>query len=225
MFDLGQKNGLMGLAERVVRAFEKQAEDPQEPTATPKTGSDYVPMTVESFDNHIYYWASINTDRCLDLIKRIRQADNDLRTQRESRMLPDDYPAIPIWLHIQSGGGDLFTGLNVADQLQTIQTPIYSIVEGVCASAATLVSMACTKRFIQSNSFMLIHQLSSWGFGTYEQLEDDMHVMEMLMDRLYEFYGSKTGFSKKEVKDVLRRDSWFSAQECLENGMVDEVLT
>ena len=150
--------------------------------------SDYIPMTVESFDNHIYFYAEVNTDRCLDLIKKIREAYNSLRTQKESRMLPKEYLNTPIWLHIQSPGGDLFSGLNMADQFKTIASPIYSIVEGYCASAATLISMSCNRKFITPNSFMLIHQLWSIAWGKYEELKDDMHLSDMLMESLRDFY-------------------------------------
>lgn len=192
---------------------------------TPKAGSDYVPMTVETFDNHIYFYASVNTDRCLDLIKRIRQLDNELRQQAASRMLPKDFPNIPIWLHIQSFGGDLFTGLNIADQIASIQTPIYSVVEGVCASSATLVSMACTRRYIQRSSFMLIHQLWSFFWGTYEEFKDETHLLDMLMDRLYNFYTKRSQITKSQLKQLLKHDTWFSAQECIDRGIADEILT
>jgi len=223
---------LTDLAGRLVTAVErvtdKMAEDPGppvDPVGQPKAmGDNYVPMTVETFDNHIFFYASVNTDRCLDLIKRIRQADNDLRNQKMSRSLPKDFPDIPIWLHIQSGGGSLFTGLNMADQLKTISTPIYSIVEGYCASAATLLSMACARRYIMPSAFMLIHQLSSWVAGTYEQLQDDMHVNDMLMARLYGFYEEKTKLKARDLKELMRRDSWFNAEESIEKGLVDEVL-
>jgi ATP-dependent protease ClpP protease subunit len=232
MFQRFEDGSLTGLLGRLVNSVERfvdnnKAVDPSPPSTASErqSGGDYVPMTVEqSGANHIYFYAKVNTDRCLDLIKKIRDIDGTLRNERIDRMLPDDYPQIPIWLHIQSGGGELFTGLNVADQIATIQTPIYSIVEGVCASAATLLSMACAKRFITRSSFMLVHQLSSWGYGTYEQLQDDLHVMDMMMERLYDFYGSKSSLSKENIKAILRRDSWFNAEECLENGMVDEIL-
>lgn len=229
MLDLNQSRTLTGLAERLVAALEKRNDELVEPASPSvlisKTGGDYIPMTVESFDNHVFYWAKVNTDRCLDLIKRIRALDNDLRMQHMSRMLPPEHPPVPIWLHIQSEGGELFTGLNVADQLRTINTPIYSIVEGVCASAATLISMACTRRYIAQGSFMLIHQLSSWGAGTYQQLQDDQHINDMLMNRLYSFYSTRTKLSKTKVKQLLSRDTWFDSNECLANGLVDEILT
>ena len=213
------------LAKRGISVMERRADG--ESTVLqgqPTTGANYVPMTVETFDNHIYFYADVDTDRCLDLIRRIREVDNELRRQGQSRMLPEDFPAIPIWLHIQSNGGEVFTGLNIADQLQKIESPIYSIVEGVSASAATLISLACSKRYILPSSFMLIHQVSSHHWGKYSEFEDEKRLLDMLMDRLVKFYSSTTKMSPAKVKKLLDRDSWFSAQECVELGLADEIF-
>jgi ATP-dependent Clp protease protease subunit len=88
-----------------------------------------------------------------------------------------------------------------------------------------MISMACTKRFIMPSSFMLIHQISSVAWGTYEQIKDDVHLLDMAMERLYSFYTGKSNLTKTQVKAYLKKDTWFSAEECLENGLVDEILT
>ena len=213
------------LGKRAVSVLERRADsEATVPQGQSTPGANYVPMTVETFDNHIYFYADVDTDRCLDLIRRIREVDNELRRQSASRMLPDDFPAIPIWLHIQSNGGEVFTGLNIADQLQKIESPIYSIVEGVSASAATLISLACSKRYILPSSFMLIHQVSSHHWGKYSEFEDEKRLLDMLMDRLVKFYSSYTKMSPAKVKKLLERDSWFSAQECVELGLADDIF-
>lgn len=227
-FNEESMHGWQSLLRRVVVSLERRNEtEGEEPKATSgaQPGSNYVPMTVETFDNHIYFYADVDTDRCLDLIRRIREMDNELRRQAQSRMLPPDYPQIPIWLHIQSQGGELFTGLNIADQISKIQTPIYSIVEGMCASAATFISLAATKRYILPSSFMLIHQLSSWGWGRmkYEEFRDDMKLQDMLMERMYAFYVQKTNLTKAKIKKLLKSDSWFNAEQCIELGLADEI--
>lgn len=232
MFSAKDEKGLMGLANRLVNAVERKIEKEATTPSTPSQsgerahGSDYVPMTVETFDNHVYFYANVDTDRCLDLLKRLRQIDNELRTQKLSRMLPEDHPSVPIWLHIQSQGGELFTGFNVADQLSSIKTPIYSIVEGLCASAATLISMSCDKRYIMPSSFMLIHQISLWRFGakTYEEMKDEMHLLDKAMNKLYEFYQEKSKIGVEEIQELLKRDTWFDANETILMGLADEIF-
>ncbi len=181
-------------------------------------------LTVERHNNHIYYYADVNTDRTLDLIRQIREMDDWLCNERRSRWLADGQDPTPIWLHIQSGGGSLFAGFSVADQLATVETPVYSVVEGYCASAATLISVACKKRFILPNAFMLIHQLSAVAWGKYEELQDEMNLLDMAMGRLTEFYVSRTKMTEEEVRVLLKRDSWFNSTQCLERGLIDEVI-
>ena len=180
-------------------------------------------LTVETVDNHIYFYADVDSDRCLALIRAIRQADSELRSEHLSRGL-EGTPLTPIWLHIHSYGGDLFTGFSVADQLTMIKTPVYSIVEGICASAATLISMSCTKRYILPSSFMLVHQLSGVKWGTHEQFKDEMTLQNKAMDRLVEFYARKAAVSTDDIRNMLTRDYWMDAETSLKMGFADAIL-
>lgn len=192
-----------------------------ETTALLNDSSDSKVMTVETVDNHIYFYSRVNADRTLDLIKRIRETDTRLRNEQISRNVPE---STPIWLHIQSPGGGLFAGLSVSDQLKQIKTPIYSIVEGYCASAATLISMSCNKRFIQPSAFVMIHQLSSIAWGKYSDIIDEVHLLDMAMHRLEQFYIEHSNLNEKVVKELLSRNSWFNAMECIEHGLVDQLM-
>jgi len=180
-------------------------------------------LTVETVDNHIYFYADVDSDRCLALIRAIREADSELRSEHLSRGL-EGMPLTPIWLHVHSYGGDLFTGFSVADQLTMIKTPVYSIVEGICASAATLISMSCVKRYILPSSFMLIHQLSGVKWGTHEQFKDEMTLQHKAMDRLVEFYARKSAVSEAEIRAMLTRDYWMDAETSLKMGFADAIL-
>lgn len=188
------------------------------------SGGDSNTLTVETVSNHIYFYSEVNQDRCLDLIKQIKSLDEKLRNERLTRNIPSDFPHTPIWLHVFSPGGGLFAGLTISDQIKQIETPIYSIAEGYCASAATFISMSCTKRFIQPSGYMLIHQLSSGYWGTYEQLKDDMKLNDMLIEKMVQFYLDHTKMDEEEIRETLKRDSWFNAEQALEKGLVDEIL-
>lgn len=168
---------------------------------------------IETIDNHIYLYFDITSELCLDLIKAIRE------TEYLARMGND----IPIFLHINSNGGNGLSAFAVADQINDIKLPVYSIVEGVCASAATIISMACTKRYITKNSFMLLHQLSGEMWGHYEQMKDDLGMLEMLMDNITQFYVDHSRIEEAEIREILKRNSWFNAKRCVELGLVDEI--
>lgn len=177
------------------------------------------PLTVEAFDNHVYFYSDVDTDRCLALMKTLRELDNKFRQESISRNM--DGTVVPIWLHINSGGGDLFSAFGVADQIRQIKTPIISIVEGLTASAATIISAACARRLIQPSAYMLIHQFSTFFYGKHEEFKDEMQLQEMLMKRLVTFYVSRTRLDEPTLADMLKHDTWMDAARAIETGFVD----
>lgn len=181
-------------------------------------------LTVETVDNHVYFYADVDSDRVLALMRAVKEIDRELRNERISRQIPDDYPQTPIWLHIHSNGGDVFAGLSAADQLRGIKTPIFSVIEGMCASAATLIAISARRRYIMPSAFMLIHQISAFAWGTHEQFKDEMRLQEMLMETLMKWYSEHSKLDPEAIREMLRRDSWMNAQQALEAGFVDAIL-
>lgn len=207
-----------------MRANNLWVDESKEVAEKPSVDGAQVPkLTVETIDNHVYYYADVDPDRCLALIRTIRELDGRLRNERSSRSLPSAHPMTPIWLHIHSYGGQLFAGLGMADQLATIESPVFSIIEGVCASAATMISMACQHRYIMPSSFMLIHQFTALTWGTYEQIKDDVKMYDMAMETLVRFYCRKSKLEEDNVREMLKHESWYNAEQCLKHGFVDEI--
>jgi ATP-dependent protease ClpP protease subunit len=180
--------------------------------------------TVESKDNRVYFYSDVSSEECLKLIRAVREVDIKLRTEHLGRGLDDDHPRTPIWLHIHSYGGELFAGFSIADQLARIKSPIYAVVEGICASAATLIAMSCDRRYIQPSSFMLVHQLWAFAWGTHEQFKDEMTLQNKLMERLVAFYVEKSKVKEDEIRTMLQRDFWMDAETCVKLGFVDDIL-
>ncbi|KKN33285.1 hypothetical protein LCGC14_0805350 [marine sediment metagenome] len=197
-------------------------ESPTPPTAD--EGPRFIaPTTVEAINNHVYFYADVNSDRGLTLLQRLREADNFLRSEHISRALPPDFPPIPIWLHINSWGGSVTDGFAISDQIKQIQTPIYSIVEGMCASAATFISMACSQRYIQPSAYMLIHELSAFMWGTYTQIKDDVKLLDMMIERITTFYLNNSTLKREDVEKSLKHNTWFNADMAIKAGMVDNI--
>jgi ATP-dependent protease ClpP protease subunit len=180
-------------------------------------------LTVEAVDNHVYFYSGIDEDRCLALMRHLREIDTRLRAERLTRSLSAEF-RVPIWLHINSFGGDVFSAFAAADQIAQLETPVYSIAEGCVASAATLISVACTKRYIQPNAYMLIHQFSSFFWGKHEEFKDEMVLQDMLMERFVSFYKAHTNLSKTQVRKKLKHDFWMDAGQAVDLGFVDDVF-
>ena len=105
-----------------------------------------------------------------------------------------------------------------------MNTPVYTYIDGFAASAATLISVVGKKRFITKNSLMLIHQLSGSDSGKYDELQDQMSNMKVLMDMIENIYLNHTYIQLNELEILLKKDIWLNAETCLKFGLVDEIL-
>lgn len=178
-------------------------------------------------DNHIYFYADVNTKNILQLNKCINELNNKFLSMKSDLNIKyNSEVAIPIYLHINSNGGYITDALAGVDKIKNSKIPIISIVEGYAASAATLLSIVAKKRQITENSSMLIHQLSGGMWGTYQQMIDDFQnctYLENLTSKIYLNY-SKGKLKKKKLKKYLKRDLMWDAKKCKELGLIDEII-
>ena len=174
-------------------------------------------------ENRIYFYAEIDRETVLTLNRNLREKHNDMLYRKQ--MEDSDYIQ-PLFLHIQSFGGCIFSGLSAMDQVLQIRrkVPIFTIIDGCAASAATFVSIVGTKRYMNPNAFMLIHQLSSSMWGKYSEFQDEMENLDRLMEKIREIYGKYTTVPKKALDVILKRDLWIGPQDCMKYGLIDEIL-
>lgn len=180
--------------------------------------------------DHIYFRGSVNKDNVDSLVKIIDK--KNLNTAKRLRtLLGETFSGLkitkaspePLYLHISSNGGSSHDGMIAIDAIRNSKRPIYTIVEGYAASAATLMSMVGAKRFITKNSYMLIHQLSGWSSGKFEELVDEHQNKTKLMDHIKELYQEYTKLTKEQLDEILKHDIWWRSEECLSYGLVDEI--
>jgi len=174
---------------------------------------------VDKVKNHIYFYCDVNTQNCLVLNQHIVSLNKEL--QKVS--LDYNVESPKIYLHINSYGGDLLSSFSSIDYIRNSKVPIVSIIEGSAASAATLMSIVCSERYMTSHSFMLIHQLSSCAYGKYEEMKDDMENSDRFMDMIYDLYLENTNIKRKSLEKFLKKDLWWDIDICLKHGLVDNV--
>ena len=182
----------------------------------PKERADYL----EIVNNRIYFYSGVETKNVLGLNKTIRELSAEI--QHSAAVL--ECPPASIFLHVNSHGGDLFSGLAAMDEIRKSKTPIISIVDGCAASAATLMTIAADKRQINKHAYMLIHQLSSGMWGKYKEMKDEMENYDNMMKTIRDIYLEYTKIPKKKLNEILEHDLWFDAETCLKYGLVDEII-
>lgn len=170
-------------------------------------------------ENNVYFYGDILESNALELNSTLHDLDKKLTI---TKTFLDVKPHIN--LRINSYGGSLFAGLATVDCIRNLDCDVHSYIEGAAASAATIISVVCDKRYIGKYSKMLIHQLSSSAYGKYTELEDDMENNAHLMDTIKTIYKEYTKVPMKKLNDILKRDLWFDAKTCVELGLVDFIL-
>ena len=176
---------------------------------------------IESTNNHIYFYAKINKENICKLNKLIYIVSEDLKK------INNTYEThIIIYLHLNTTGGSIFAAISSMDKIMSSKIDIYTIIEGCCASAGTLISLAGKKRFITPHSYMLIHQLSSSLWGKFNEIEDEFENLQNLMKLIKNIYQEQCHLpksGKNSLNNILKHDIWWDAKKCLEYKMVDEI--
>ena len=185
----------------------------------PNSGSEEVGILQETY-NELYFYGPVNQRSCFELKRQIKDMDIKLKTLSIQYQI--DPP--PIHLHIQSQGGSLYHTLYIIDLIRKSDSDIYTYVDGFAASAATLMSVVGKKRYMTKHSLMLIHQLSGADSGKFDELQDQLSNMSILMTMIVELYLEKTKIDKATLMELLRKDLWLDAETCLKYGLVDEII-
>ncbi len=181
-------------------------------------------LNVYAYDNHIYLYSSINKENIIKLNNLIIDINKKVVNANK------DYPMFkiepkPIYLHINSYGGCIFSAFTAIDFITNSSIPIYTIIEGASASAATLISVCGKKRYMCKNASMLIHQLSSGMIGKMSTLDDQYINLNEMMKKIKDIYLTNTTIKKTEIDKLLKHDLWWDLTKCKKYGLFDEIWT
>lgn len=135
----------------------------------------------------------------------------------------------PILLIINSPGGSVDSGFAIWDQIKMIEAPVYTLVTGLAASMGSILSLAGVKghRMVTPNSRIMIHQPLISGVIQGQATDLEIQAKEIIKTReaLIDIYVSETGQERKRVEKALDRDTWMGAEEALEFGLIDKIVT
>ena len=177
--------------------------------------------SVETNGNSIWFYSDINNESSLKFSASLVKAEkSSVIAQIEFGLKQPP----PIKLFINSPGGGVYDSLMIANKIQSSKIPVHTIVDGYAASGASIISVSGGRRFMHKNSTILIHQLSSWFGGKFEELKDDMENATKLMTMIVDHYMQNTKLPKRELEKLLKRDLLLTSDQCLKFGFVDEII-
>jgi ATP-dependent protease ClpP protease subunit len=162
--------------------------------------------------NHIYFYGDTTEKSMMEISMAIDAFNQDTKPYRE------------IILHIQSWGGYVHCALGTAGVIMDSEIPVTCIVEGMAASAATIIAVAGKKRKIRSTGFMLVHEVRTVLGGKKSVIDDDYKNLQMLEDKIIEFFVERTKMPRSKFTKMLRRELCYSPEECLKLSMIHEII-
>ena len=146
---------------------------------------------------------------------------------RQLLILDSEDEKTPIYMYIDSPGGDVDAGFAVLDMIRLINAPVYLIGMGLIASAATLVLLAVDKEFRIGlpNSRYLIHQPLGGMRGVATDIEIYAKDMEKIRAKLNSLIAEQTGTSLEQVTKDTERDFWLDSDEAVKYGLISNIIS
>ncbi len=134
-------------------------------------------------------------------------------------------PKKPITLYIDSPGGYVHSGLAMYDTMEFINCPVDTICLGHAASMGAVLLSGGNRRYALTHSKIMIHQPSGGTQGQATDIAIAANEIRKTKEILTNIISKNTKRSPKAVAKLMERDTWFTAEEALEFGIIDEVLT
>ena len=146
---------------------------------------------------------------------------------RQLLILDSEDEKSPIYMYIDSPGGDVDAGFAIFDMIRFINAPVYLIGMGLIASAATLVLLAVDKEFRIGlpNSRYLIHQPLGGMRGVATDIEIYAKDMEKIRAKLNSLIAEQTGTSLEQVTKDTERDFWLDSDEAVKYGLISKIIS
>lgn len=139
----------------------------------------------------------------------------------------DDVPYELVYI-VDTPGGSVNSILKFVDYIDIAKKKypnltFTSIISGMVASAGTTMCVVADKRCMTKNAHAMIHELSSGNIGRYTQLISYTDFLKKLHKCLMDIYLKKTNISPEKLEELLKNDTWYNAQEYLNEGFIDEI--
>ena len=128
-----------------------------------------------------------------------------------------------ITVKLNSCGGDLYTGIAIHNALKALSGEVNVVVEGIAASAASVIMCAGDTVTVYPGSLIMIHGVSVmlWDYLNIQDMKQLMKGMDASERAVAEIYNAKTGIEVETLRSMMTKETWFTGREAMEKGFAD----
>lgn len=129
---------------------------------------------------------------------------------------------ITVW--INSPGGDCVAAAQIYNMLMDYKGDVTVKIDGIAASAASVIAMAGTKVLMSPVSMMMIHNPATIAFGDTTEMQKAIEMLASVKDSIMNAYEIKTSMSRTKISHLMDAETWMDAHKAVELGFADDIL-
>lgn len=129
---------------------------------------------------------------------------------------------ITVW--INSPGGDCIAAAQIYNMLMEYKGNVTVKIDGIAASAASVIAMAGTKVCVSPVSMLMIHNPSAGIYGNTAEMQKAIEMLDEVKESIVNAYEIKTGMSRAKISHLMDAETWMDANSAVEMGFADEIL-
>lgn len=145
-------------------------------------------------------------------------------TANEVRQKIQNFNGDILNVHINSYGGDVFTGIAIYNLLKNTNAQVNVYIDSCACSIASVIAMAGDKIYMPKNTLMMIHNCWTVAQGNSKDLRKQADDLDVIMEASIESYMSRIKITREELQELLDDETWLTAEKCVELGFADEIL-
>lgn len=148
--------------------------------------------------------------------------DDDVTPQLFKDELMSGSGNITVW--INSPGGDCVAAAQIYNMLIDYKGDVTVKIDGIAASAASVIAMAGTKVLVSPVSMLMIHNPMTAAFGNSDEMQRAIEMLGSVKDSIINAYEIKTGLSRAKLSHLMDAETWMDANKAVELGFADEIM-
>ncbi|EHJ57140.1 hypothetical protein HMPREF9318_00090 [Streptococcus urinalis FB127-CNA-2] len=129
-----------------------------------------------------------------------------------------------IILDVASNGGDVFAASEIYTMLKSSKKNIVVNIQGLAASAASVISMAGNTVRMSPTAHIMIHKASTISAGNSDNFEHESMILNSIDESIASAYEMKTGMAQTDLLHLMSQETWLNAKNALDKGFIDEIM-